>query len=279
MRAMSAAVSARSRRPGPIVNSWRGRRGGRAGPTTMVASVARRAGQHPHQRRHPLDADARRGGRRPGWRPRPGWRARSGCGSGTGRARAVASGMTTSTTRCSLRTSTPPISHVVRERRRVGQHVRRGRAGSPAANSSSCADADRRDEEDHPGRGEQAAHDEQLDGPADQRADREAGGERQPVRHVPVEDHAGEQRGREPAHLGDGEVDDPVRPEDEDQRRRPSRRRSTPVHRAGEGDLPGTSRARTRSSVGHARGTRRGPGRRGRPAPRPGPRSGSGPSP
>ena len=110
-----------------------------------------------------------------------------------------------------------------RERGRVGPH--RADVGQhELEEQQDLRDADQRDEQDHPRRGEQPPHDDELDRGADDGTDHDARDERQPERRVPVDDEPVEQRAREAAHLADREVDDPGRAEDEDRRRPPSRR-------------------------------------------------------
>ena len=149
----------------------------------------------------------------------------------------VASGITTSTARCSLRTRTPPTSHVFENG--VGYAETDVGSGRIAcANSMSCATPIVATMRITRGAVNRRRTTSSSIAPPTHRADDEARGEGQPVRHVPVEDHAGQQGGGEPAHLGRREVDDAIRPEHEDQRDR-----HHPVgdagDGAGEGDLPG----------------------------------------
>ena len=222
MRATSAAVSARSRNAGPMVKSSPADVVV-SGAEMMAASVASApASTHTSVDIRLMLMEARRAasGLAAEARMASPYRVRV---RNSPRA-SVARGITTSTARCSLRTRTPPTSHVFENG--VGYGRDGGGVGEDRLREQQeLGDADRRHHQDHPGRGEQAADHEQLDRPADHRADDEAGGEGQPVRHVPVEDQRAEQGGGEPAHLADREVDDAVRPEHEDQRRPPSPRR------------------------------------------------------
>ena len=121
----------------------------------------------------------------------------------------TSTGMTTITVSSCPRTNTPPISHEPENAVGYGPHARHI-GQDQLEEQQHLRGTDQRDEQDHAGRGEEPAHDQQLERGADDRTDRDARDERDPERRVPVDDEPVQQGRREPAHLPDREVDDPV---------------------------------------------------------------------
>ena len=275
MPPMSAAASTRSSKPGSDPE-----RGSRLGVERSEQHRRRRrqdAGEHPHDRRHPLDVDARQsgrvgvGGRRPDGQPvlRPVQEERQ---------RDDQDGDHHDDRQLRTLYHQTPDPPRPGERRRVGPNLGDLRKDQ-LEEEQQLRGTDERDEKDHAWRREESAHDDQLERGPDQGADDDADGERQPERDVPVDHEPVQQRGREPAHLADGEVDDSRRPEDEDDADRHHAIGQSGDGARGDDLLRGSRRRAASPSTSASRGTRRGRGRRVRPARRSSPRSGSRPSP